>query len=96
MILNVFHLISGTIFLEVWKRKNAELAYKWDVDGFEDQVSDVTTNEFFGIYLIPLKTIRNCIKIILKGGTLKPNYFKYGNPNKVVQSKIFQPKNKQF
>ena len=31
-------MIAGTLFLEEWKRKNAELAYKWDVDNFEDQV----------------------------------------------------------
>ena len=34
-----FLLVIGTVFLEVWKRKNAELAYKWDVDDFEEQVS---------------------------------------------------------
>ncbi|KAJ7377101.1 hypothetical protein OS493_030695 [Desmophyllum pertusum] len=27
----------GTIFLELWKRKNARLSYKWDVDSFEEQ-----------------------------------------------------------
>lgn len=27
----------GTVFLELWKRKNAGLAYKWDVDAFEQQ-----------------------------------------------------------
>ena len=31
--------LAGTLFLELWKRKNARLAYQWDVDEFEEQVS---------------------------------------------------------
>ncbi|CAD5118244.1 DgyrCDS6968 [Dimorphilus gyrociliatus] len=30
----------GTLFLEFWKRKNAELAYRWDVDYFEETEPD--------------------------------------------------------
>lgn len=36
----------GTIFLEVWKRKNATLAYEWDVDTFEQNEPD--RPEFYG------------------------------------------------
>ena len=34
----LFLLITGTVFCEYWKRTNALLAYKWDVDLFEEQV----------------------------------------------------------
>lgn len=37
---------SGTIFLNVWKRKTALLAYKWAVDGFE--VTETNRPEFYG------------------------------------------------
>ena len=36
----------STVFLELWKRKNAVLAYEWDVDQFEDTEPD--RPEFFG------------------------------------------------
>ncbi|KAL3878156.1 hypothetical protein ACJMK2_030526, partial [Sinanodonta woodiana] len=36
----------GTIFLEMWKRHNARLAYEWDVDEFEAQEPD--RPQFFG------------------------------------------------
>ncbi|XP_074650547.1 anoctamin-7-like isoform X3 [Tubulanus polymorphus] len=36
----------GTIFLELWKRKNATLAYEWDVDNFE--ISEPDRPEFVG------------------------------------------------
>ncbi|XP_065059124.1 anoctamin-7-like [Rhopilema esculentum] len=39
----------GTVFLEVWKRKNAELAYKWDVDSFEQQ--EPNRPQFYGTEL---------------------------------------------
>ena len=39
----IYHLL-GTVFLELWKRKNAGLAYKWDVDDFEQQVSRLVSN----------------------------------------------------
>ena len=32
--------IWGTVFLELWKRKNAVLAYEWDVHNFEDVEPD--------------------------------------------------------
>ncbi|XP_076446692.1 anoctamin-7-like isoform X2 [Babylonia areolata] len=32
--------VWGTIFLEIWKRKNAELAYEWDVEQFEANEPD--------------------------------------------------------
>ena len=32
--------ITGTVFLELWKRKNAELAYEWDVEQFEENEPD--------------------------------------------------------
>ncbi|KAK7489895.1 hypothetical protein BaRGS_00018917, partial [Batillaria attramentaria] len=32
--------VWGTVFLELWKRKNAELAYEWDVDQFESNEPD--------------------------------------------------------
>ena len=37
-ILPPFCAFLGTIFLEFWKRKSAELAYQWDVSDFEEQV----------------------------------------------------------
>ncbi|XP_065667826.1 anoctamin-3 isoform X3 [Hydra vulgaris] len=36
----------GTIFLEFWKQKNAELAYKWDVDTYEEE--EVNRPQFRG------------------------------------------------
>ena len=39
-------LFSGTLFLEVWKRKQAELAYQWDVEQFEENEPD--RPEFYG------------------------------------------------
>jgi hypothetical protein len=33
-------LLAGTIFLEMWKRKNAELAYEWDVEQYEQNEPD--------------------------------------------------------
>ncbi|XP_070552213.1 anoctamin-7-like [Ptychodera flava] len=36
----------GTLFLEIWKRKNARLAYEWDVDTFEDNEPD--RPQFYG------------------------------------------------
>ncbi|XP_028401787.1 anoctamin-4-like isoform X2 [Dendronephthya gigantea] len=36
----------GTIFLELWKRKNAELAYQWDVSDFEEQ--EPNRPQFYG------------------------------------------------
>lgn len=38
--------IWSTIFLELWKRKNAVLAYEWDVDDFDDVEPD--RPEYFG------------------------------------------------
>ncbi|XP_052794757.1 anoctamin-4-like isoform X2 [Mya arenaria] len=42
----MFLCIWGTIFLEVWKRKQSELAYQWDVDQFEENEPD--RPEFYG------------------------------------------------
>ncbi|XP_067842783.1 anoctamin-7-like [Heptranchias perlo] len=36
----------GTIFLEKWKRKNAELVYEWDVENYEND--ELTRPEFYG------------------------------------------------
>lgn len=36
----------GTLFLELWKRKTASLAYEWDVDEFEETEPD--RPEFYG------------------------------------------------
>ena len=36
----------GTIFLEVWKRRNATLSYEWDVDSFEETEPD--RPQFYG------------------------------------------------
>ena len=44
--------ISGTIFLEVWKRRNATLAYQWDVDNFEDTEPD--RPQFYGTQKKPV------------------------------------------
>ncbi|PVD35218.1 hypothetical protein C0Q70_06499 [Pomacea canaliculata] len=38
--------IWGTIFLELWKRENAELAYEWDVEQFE--LNEPDRPEFIG------------------------------------------------
>jgi len=48
----------GTVFLEVWKRTNATLAYEWDVDSFESTETD--RPEFIGTREIPV-----CIVILL-------------------------------
>lgn len=39
IVASVFTLLWATVFVELWKRKEAELAYKWDVDENEVQVS---------------------------------------------------------
>lgn len=39
--------IWGTMFLERWKRKNAQLAYEWDVDNFEHNEPD--RPQFYGL-----------------------------------------------
>lgn len=31
---------TGTLFLELWKRRSATLAYEWDVDTFEEDEID--------------------------------------------------------
>ncbi|KAL5011379.1 hypothetical protein ScPMuIL_009930 [Solemya velum] len=36
----------GTVFLELWKRKNATLAYEWDVEDFE--LNEPDRPEFYG------------------------------------------------
>ncbi|XP_033099885.1 anoctamin-7-like isoform X2 [Anneissia japonica] len=36
----------GTVFLEIWKRTNAKLAYEWDVDQFE--VTEPDRPQFYG------------------------------------------------
>jgi hypothetical protein len=40
-----FCCLLGTIFLEFWKRKTAELAYQWDVSDFEEQVRICTSHK---------------------------------------------------
>ena len=40
------YYVPGTIFLEVWKRKNHTLAYEWDVENFENTEPD--RPEFYG------------------------------------------------
>lgn len=43
-----FHfLLTGTIFLEYWKRTNATLAYEWDVNDFETNEPD--RPQFYGL-----------------------------------------------
>nr|XP_011431270.2 anoctamin-4 isoform X4 [Crassostrea gigas] len=39
--------IWGTMFLERWKRRNAQLAYEWDVDNFEHNEPD--RPQFYGL-----------------------------------------------
>ncbi|KAL8594587.1 hypothetical protein ACOMHN_002142 [Nucella lapillus] len=36
----LFICVWGTVFLEIWKRKNSELAYEWDVEQFESNEPD--------------------------------------------------------
>lgn len=36
----------GTIFLEFWKRRNAELVYEWDVESYEDD--ELIRPEYYG------------------------------------------------
>lgn len=43
----VFIIGTGTVFLELWKRTNATLAYEWDVDNFE--VNEPDRPQFFGL-----------------------------------------------
>ena len=33
----VYFLCSATMFLEFWKRRQAEIAYEWDLLGYEDE-----------------------------------------------------------
>ena len=44
---HVFIFGTGTVFLELWKRTNATLAYEWDVDNFE--VNEPDRPQFFGL-----------------------------------------------
>jgi len=37
----IYYCYLGTVFCEYWKRTNSLLAYKWDVDLFEEQVFDM-------------------------------------------------------
>lgn len=47
MYLNVVIFLNvGTVFLEIWKRTNATLAYEWDVDNWEDVEPD--RPQFYG------------------------------------------------
>ena len=39
-------LSVGTLFMEAWKRKQATLAYQWDVDQFEENEPD--RPQFYG------------------------------------------------
>ena len=43
----------GTLFLELWKRKRAELAYQWDVSDFEEQVRQLILLIVITIYYKP-------------------------------------------
>ncbi len=56
-----FSGLIGTIFLEVWKRRNATLAYEWDVDTFEDTEPD--RPQFFGTDTRPVSKVFNLIVI---------------------------------
>ncbi|OAF70406.1 Anoctamin-like protein [Intoshia linei] len=38
----------GTVFIELWKRKNALLSYQWDVHSFEE--NELNRPEFVGLY----------------------------------------------
>ena len=38
--------LTGTVFLEFWKRQNATLAYEWNVNNFEANEPD--RPEFYG------------------------------------------------
>ncbi|XP_067890513.1 anoctamin-7-like [Heterodontus francisci] len=42
----LFICLWGTIFLEWWKRKNAELVYEWDVENYE--TDELVRPEFYG------------------------------------------------
>lgn len=33
----VLLMVWSTIFLELWRRRNSEIAFKWDVTGVEDE-----------------------------------------------------------
>jgi len=46
----------GTVFLEVWKRQRATLAYEWDVTAFESSEPD--RPQFIGTREIPV-----CIRV---------------------------------
>ena len=41
------------MFLEVWKRRNATLAYEWDVDNFED--NELDRPQFIGTRVKPVR-----------------------------------------
>lgn len=45
-------IFLGTLFTEIWKRKNAVLAYQWDVDNFQDTEPD--RPQFFGTSVKPV------------------------------------------
>ena len=81
--------IWGTVFLELWKRKNAVLAYEWDVHNFEDVEPDRpeyfgkgTQAEYRSVFSFNLqhfKHMRDCIyKAISTVVALKSFGFRYG------------------
>ena len=46
--------LVGTVFLEVWKRHSATLAYRWDVTSFEDL--EPQRPEFYGTDTRPVSS----------------------------------------
>ena len=47
MICSVFNILWNTVFMEVWKRKNSELCYKWGL--FDVELTNEPRPQFRGI-----------------------------------------------
>lgn len=48
--ISLFICLWGSLFIELWKRKNSKLAYQWDVNNYEDTEPD--RPDFYGTKLI--------------------------------------------
>ena len=48
-------MFSASFFLEVWKRKQAELEYDWDVADFEQE--EVTAQLFISYYYVVVPSL---------------------------------------
>lgn len=60
-------IFPGTVFIEMWKRKAARLAYKWDTDNFELTEPDrpqFAENPKIEIRKVSITFTKNCMSNI--------------------------------